>query len=317
MPEQVHIRQVLGAPSTSNKLDTEKNRKDLYRYILSRWMQLGRCETLIVCQKKYENYLEDECGFRRNDEGQLVGHGNIYVEHFNNIRGLDQYNNVRLLIVIGGTAPGPLKTEPIAGALFGAQPLKVTRNAIGYTGYPPVDRGIGLTNGSGIKTHGDQHPDPGVEAVRWQINEAEQVHAVGRARGVNRKADNPVDIDMLFDNALPMLVNSVMLWEEVHLSALSASTAVEGVMLTSPCDMVKVWPELWKSQKRRKKAERTSKLKAAQRTVEQGVPELPGFVPVSYQLEGAKMKPRLGYFNLSIIPDPILWLETNIGPVVT
>ena len=48
MPEHVHIRQILGAPSTSNKLDSEKHCREMYRYIMQRWMQLGRCETLVV-----------------------------------------------------------------------------------------------------------------------------------------------------------------------------------------------------------------------------------------------------------------------------
>ena len=50
--------------------------------------------------------------------------------------------------------------------------------------------------------------------------------------------------------------------------------------------------------------------------VKQGVPDLPGFVEVPYQLEGARMKPRVGYFHLATIPDPMVWLETNLGPVV-
>ena len=49
--------------------------------------------------------------------------------------------------------------------------------------------------------------------------------------------------------------------------------------------MVKLWPELWPNEK------------AAYRTIKQGVPELPGFEPVEYQLAGAKMKRRDGFFR--------------------
>ena len=54
---------------------------------------------------KLEDYLVKECGFQYDAEGHLVGHGNIYLEHFNNLRGIDRHKDVRLEIVIGGTIP--------------------------------------------------------------------------------------------------------------------------------------------------------------------------------------------------------------------
>ena len=50
MPEHVHIRQVLGTPSTSNKLKSEKHCREIYRYIMQRWMETGRQETLVISQ---------------------------------------------------------------------------------------------------------------------------------------------------------------------------------------------------------------------------------------------------------------------------
>ena len=52
-------------------------------------------------------------------------------------------------------------------------------------------------------------------------------------------------------------------------------------MLTAPVDMVKLWPDLWPNRK------------AAKRTLAEGVPVLPGFEPVAYQLKGPKMKRRV------------------------
>jgi putative DNA primase/helicase len=87
--------------------------------------------------------------------------------------------------------------------------------------------------------------------------------------------------------------------------SLLIETAVEGVMLTSPGDMVKLWDHLWPNRK------------AAERTLEKDVPELPGFVPVTYQLVGPKMKRRLGHFHLAAIPDPKAWLTERLGPITT
>jgi hypothetical protein len=63
--------------------------------------------------------------------------------------------------------------------------------------------------------------------------------------------------------------------------------------------MVKVFPLTWPNNS------------AADRTIHQGVPKLPGFVPVKYQLPGKKR--RLAYFDLSVVPDPMAWLRVRFG----
>ena len=48
---------------------------------------------------------------------------------------------------------------------------------------------------------------------------------------------------------------------------------------------------------------------------EDGVPALPGFVQVTYQLAGNGMK-ELGWFDLAIVADPGAWLtERLLGPL--
>jgi hypothetical protein len=66
------------------------------------------------------------------------------------------------------------------------------------------------------------------------------MQALGRARGINRTDGTPLAIDLLFDTCLPVSVNEVCLWEP---PSLMIETAAQGVMLTSPTDMVKLWPE--------------------------------------------------------------------------
>ena len=67
--------------------------------------------------------------------------------------------------------------------------------------------------------------------------------------------------------------------------------------------MMKLWPKLWPN------------TRAADRTVADGVPALPGFVRVSYQLEALKRKQRAGHFDLTKIPDPEAWLTGRLGPL--
>jgi hypothetical protein len=280
MPPHVRIRQVLRAPTSSSKLEKEVHREDVRRYILRRWMETGRGRTLVICQEKFEQWL------KLPDD--------IEVAHFNDISGLDVHRNIRLLIIVGRTAPGPRAMEAQAAALSGRQPTLV--NGEGFVWYPPVKRGIRLLDGRGVETTGDQHPDELVEPVRWLVHEGELIQALGRGRGINRTEQTPLDVDLLFDTCLPIKVNDVSIWRRP--SAL-VETAVQGVMLTAQSDMVKVYPEIW------------SNNSAADRTMEQGVPELPGFAPLTYQLAGRKR--RLAYFDLTIIPEPMVWLRGRLG----
>jgi hypothetical protein len=292
MPPSVRLRQFLGTPTTSNKIKIERHRKTLRRYILKRSMELGGAPALVVCQQKLEEYLK-----------QMKLPDNIKVEHYNDISGLDDYKDVRLLILIGRTAPGPRAMEAMAAALSGVQPAVLAKPRNGFVWYDEVVRGIGVEGQGdiGVPTKGDLHPDPFVEAVRWQIHEGELMQALGRARGINRTDETPLDIDLLFDTCIPVTVNEVVLWEP---PSPLIETAAQGVMLTSPGDMVKLWPELWSNEK------------AAYRTLEHGdVPLLPGFTPVSYHLAAGKMKPRIGHFNTALISDPTSWLLERLGKV--
>jgi hypothetical protein len=157
-----------------------------------------------------------------------------------------------------------------------------------------------MRDGTGIAVDGDECPDTFVEAVRWQITERELVQALGRGRGVNRTDETPLDIDLLLDTCLPVTVDQVSTWQ---IPSLLIDAAIDGVMLTSPVDMVRIWPDLWPN------------AKAAKRTIAMGIPDLPGFQRFAYQLNGPKLKSRVAYFDPGIIPDPRRWLELRLGPL--
>jgi hypothetical protein len=113
----VTVQQILGAPVARKKLfnggEAERNLKKLRRYILRRRIETGRRATLVVCQQAVEEWLKSS--------GLPAA---IAIEHFNNVAGVDQYRNVRLLITIGRTQPDPRAHEADAGALTGLEPIK-------------------------------------------------------------------------------------------------------------------------------------------------------------------------------------------------
>jgi putative DNA primase/helicase len=290
LPPSVHIRQLQGAPTGSRKLERLRHLVEVRRHILERYLAFGRPHTLVICQQKVDVWLSSHNMPK-----------NIDIKHYKDITGLDDYRTVRLMLLIGRTAPGPATTETITAALTGKCPTVATANGNGFRWYDAAPRGIRLRGGTGVPTRGDQHPDPEVEAVRWQTCEAELVQALGRGRGVNRTAAIPLDADLLFDTCLPITVDEVVPWK---VPSLLIETAIDGVMLTAECDLMKCWKHLWPNRQ------------ATTRTLKAGVPKLPGFEQVEYQLAGPKMKKRVGYFDRNVIPDPRAWLEARLGRLV-
>ena len=56
----------------------------------------------------------------------------------------------------------------------------------------------------------DRHPNVIAEAIRWHIAEGELIQIIGRARGVNRTRDNPVDILVMTNAPLPIPVERLI-----------------------------------------------------------------------------------------------------------
>ena len=299
LPESVFIRQVLGAPVSDSKLGSkdaskqkanEKHRRAIRRYILQRWIETGRQASLVICQEEYEEWLR----------GKLPEQ--IRLAHYNNVAGLDDHRDVRLMFLIGRTQPGPEAPEALAGALSGAMPKPAThRNPLTkFTWYTPELRVITTKDGNGVPVFGDRHPDLLGEEVRWQICERELLQAFGRARAINRDKDHLLNVEMLFNTVTPIMVDEAPDWDD---PSLLWETIDEGVVLTSRVDLMKAWPDLWPN------------VDKAKETVSEPRPALPGFVEVTYQLSGPKMKRRSAWFDLDLIPDPRGWLEARLGPL--
>jgi hypothetical protein len=308
----VHVQQILRAPVSKRKLWGGKKKKSAHefklkavrRYISKRWLETERKPMLVICQMKPEEWLKNS--------GLPDG---IAIEHFNNISGIDRYKNVRSLILIGRTIPSPEVVEAYAGAITGAEPIKeaTTGNWYGQT-----TRGIGLAAGGGIAVESDQHIDPVGEAVRWQICEGELLQALGRARGVNREAETPLDIDILADVVLPVTVNEVTAWQE---PSAAVEMAVEGIMLTSPGDMTVAWPTVWANVKAAKRT--LEKLKASfwRGAKSSGTkPYIEQFLyremslSFFYTTATTKFRRAAAFFDCHIV-HPRPWLEARLGAI--
>ena len=226
-----YVRQIIKSPTTATKLESDKNKSAVRRYILERWIATERQKTLVVCQQKYEHWLKG-AGLPES----------IHVEHYNAIEGLNSYKDVRLLVLVGRAIPGPRIAEEYAGALSGKEPLRLKRRGNNDPWYPSELRVIRMRNGTGVGVNSDFHPDTLVESVRRQLHEAKAMQAVGRARAVNRTQNTPLDIDILGDVVLPLTVDEAMPWEG---PSPAAEMAVEGLVLVSGVNGPRKSPQFW------------------------------------------------------------------------
>jgi hypothetical protein len=308
MPEHVHVTQIVGAPVSKRRLfrwrkkepkEGQRNLKAIRRLVLQWWIEHERKPMLVITQQAIEEWLKKA--------GLPDG---ISVEHYNNISGLDRYKDVSSLLLIGRTIPLPARIEAYAGALTGSEPIKVPAD---HRWYPPVERAIRMADGTGILMERcDQHPDPVGEHVRYQICEGEMLQALGRARAINRTAENPLEIGIVADVVLPITVNKVIPWQA---PSRAMEPAEEGVMLFSARDMAEVWPWAWKTVNA---AQRTlRKIRASARragsSCQNGIYD--SYIPfrhgvaVLYQRAGRNQKLRPAVFDLLKQPIPRKWFE--------
>ncbi|TXN75481.1 hypothetical protein [Methylobacterium sp. WL8] len=303
----VRVRQVIDAPVAARKLalgedgSAGRNIRAVRYEILRRFIDLGRAPILVIAQKAVSEWL------RTN--GLPDG---IATEHFNNVAGLDQYRAVRGLIVVGRTLPSPVAVEALAGAVTGREADLIPAGEW----YPKPVRGLRTRDGKPVGLECETHPDPIADACRWQICEGELMQAIGRARGVNRTAADPLDIDIIANVVLPLTVDVAEAWNP---AGEETEMQVEGICLNSPADMTAAWPGVWpnteiaKKWRQRREAEPghtgTNPYKE-----DSYIGKCPR-VAFRYQRPGARQKWRTGAYDPAVVPDPRAWLESRLGPL--
>jgi len=93
------------------------------------------------------------------------------------------------------------------------------------------------------------------EMIHAAVTEAGLVQAIGRTRGVNRTASNPVEVFLIVnDTVVPGLeVDAVELFQDLEPNAVDEMW-LRGVVMEWPSDAAKVWPDLCKNREAAKKA---------------------------------------------------------------
>ncbi len=101
---------------------------------------------------------------------------------------------------------------------------------------------------------------PEAELIRQAVTEAAVVQAIGRARGVNRAANNPVEIYViLHDTVVPAAVDAVVNFGDLEPTKID-SMIERGLVPQWGADAAKLYPDLWPTAQAAQKAYRRAGL---------------------------------------------------------
>ena len=269
---------------------------------------------LIVCQKAVKEAL--------SGVGPIPP--NIELAHHNAVAGRDEWGpqpdrpGVRALIVVGRTMPAPASVQRLAEALTG---VAVEQLADGW--YDRADAVRELEAGRGEAIESERHPDPIAEAIRWQICEGQLMQVIGRGRGVNRTAANPLDVLVLTDAPLPVPVTESLSYEDLKPAPDDLMMASGGVVFANARHASATYPNLWSTHMAAEHAIRRGVLHSCNRidySYRNGGllgPKSWVAARADYRLVGAGQKTVTAWVDLAVVPDPEAFLVERLGPLAT
>lgn len=156
--------------------------------------------------------------------------------HFNAIAGLDAWRDVAALIVIGRPLPRDSDLDPLTAALF--------RQDTSAGTYRAETVGVRMRGGSARAVRVIRHSEETAEALRAAICDDELIQAIGRGRGVNHTAGNPLEVHVLADVALPLVHDRVTTWD-MEAPDLIQRMLLVGIAVDSPADAAALHPGMF------------------------------------------------------------------------
>ena len=244
----------------------------------------------------------------------------IEVGHFNAIGGIDRWGNVEGLVVIGRPLPRPEDIERMAAALFGRA---VGSGLPGRAASSPVkvERHIELADGSSHAIEVLAYEDPDAEMVRKAVTEAEIIQAVGRVRGVNRTAANPVEVYIVLgDTVVDLAVDAVVDFDSIEPDRFDMMLA-RGIVPQMPRDASRLYPDLfgtWTAARQayHRRQDWTSWVSEPVTFPNRDISiRRCHWFRVRYRTKGRGSVPRLALIDPALIPDPRAALEAALGQI--
>ncbi|MEO8244072.1 MAG: hypothetical protein ABI832_17350 [bacterium] len=182
----------------------------------------GRC--LVITYKAIEPAFADIAG--------------VEVAHYNAIAGLDSSGDIACLFLIGR----PLNSSHDLRELTGA----VLDHSVAGK-YVSTDVGLLTETGRKSSVQVLRHEDLHAEVMRAAICDDEVMQALGRGRGVNRTAHNPLEVHLMADVFLRVAYQRIQAWAAVCPDIVQ-QMLLAGLAVDSPGDAAALHPGLFSSE---------------------------------------------------------------------
>jgi putative DNA primase/helicase len=161
---------------------------------------------------------------------------------------------------------------------------------------------------------------PEAELIRQAVTEAAIVQAVGRARGVNRSAANPVEIWMILsDTVVPLALDAVVEFTDLEPNKIDMMIE-RGIVPAWSADAAKLFPDLWPTSQAARKAYSRDGLdveRNRRRSVTSPYKYLiirESHTPlIRYQPKGPGQKSRIALIDASSLGDVRARIEAALG----
>jgi len=217
LEQNLRVRQLLDTPVSATQLATERTRGertgkgDQWRRITEeqaiQYSQAGD-DVLVTGPKRtmdeiVTSKIESACV-------KSKGTGRIAVEHFNNLLGINLYNQFKRMIVVGRNQMSVDELEDTARGLFHDKHL----NLLHGVKLPYVSRCLQTKSGRVYEVSVQEHPDPYINTVLKLSRECETLQSIARLRGV--RANDTRHVDIFSNLPLPnLLIDEVVTREGI------------------------------------------------------------------------------------------------------
>ena len=236
---------------------------------------------------------------------------NLETAHHNAVKGVDKWKDIRALVTVGRTLPGPAAVEQMAAQLTGCAVDAVAE------WYPEVATAREMASGPIGAANAVRHPNPIAESIRWQIAEGELVQIIGRGRGVGRTDATLLDVLVLSDLPLPVPVDELIIAKDLEPSPVDEMLALGGVAFLSARDAAEAYPGLFVSAKAAKHQLERRGLEVGPKCLLIDTNRRMGLTSrARYQRAGPGQRLVEMLFDPNVVSDPREWLERTLGAVV-
>jgi len=282
--------------SKSSMAHDDKAVDKLWAWVRAQAFQKGGT-WLVVVQKVVEDAIRE-----RFDKIPAF----IDLAHHNNIAGRDRWKDVDHLVVVGRTQPRLQAVANIAGALTG----RYVEDLDGDW-YSARMETLRSKDGKVVTVEVDRHPDPMAERIRSTICEGEIVQIIGRGRGANRTAANPLEVIVLGDLPIGEQIDELLPWQGLGINDSLAATG--GVWLSS----IKHTAEAYGCHAKTVESDRAKQTEVDLKSrIGTSYTGFQGHLrQATYLRSGPGRKLATAIYDPRAVPDIRVWLVAKLGPM--